>query len=743
MRKAIALAIILTGILVFSVFNTLVTKAITLEEVQAQIQQLLQAINSLKVQIQTINQTSTSVQSQPSTSTCPFVSIMYRGYSESPTAETTELQKFLKQYPSIYPEGLVTGYFGRLTEAAVSRFQTQYGIQVTGQVGPQTRAKLCSFWQGGISIGNCGWCGNTCVRKTAGMSCADVIPPAGYRCAENGVSGECEISQLLTTSASSSLPDLTITDLTCSPNNNIQLGQSTQCNITIHNSSSVDASTHKLEAFVGGKSAYSVYGIVRAGQTEQATFSWQCTEAGDFTVKAVVDSENIIQESNETNNEKTISICCGGTCIGLPTSNLPDLVIDFPITDLTPITLNIGETTEIVAFEENIGSVAAGHHFTGIFEDNIETPLNYIEINTILPGYKAPIFISAPYTCYKVGTHTVTAMADYIHQVATGQVLESNENNNSQIITITCGNQVATTTTTTTTTKPSTTITTTKPSETVSFTILVWDKIKKALKEEPYGVYDAKVTLTNLSTGKTITCGHWGKSGNLAKYHFDNIPKGKYTLKITKAGYYNYIDTIVLPDDISKYDGTLNKDVALLRIPSKPLSAEIIELKYLMDTIKNGAHWIVSGQLLDGTVFPAISHCGGASPSAIFALDVTFKNTGEEPIFAHLMYGVTQNPGNPSYMIDKYSRFFTNDRVVKPGESATWQSNWSSYFPGNWNYTMKVTLSEGDQVLDTKTVTFSVKTNLSSLLDTIKCQLAEVKDIIDKLTASITGILKR
>ena len=427
MRKIIALAIILTGILVFSVFNTLVTKAITLEEVQAQIQQLLQAINSLKVQIQTINQTSTSVQSQPSTSTCPFVSIMYRGYSESPTAETTELQKFLKQYPSIYPEGLVTGYFGRLTEAAVSRFQTQYGIQVTGQVGPQTRAKLCSFWQGGISIGNCGWCGNTCVRKTAGMSCADVIPPAGYRCAENGVSGECEISQLLTTSASSSLPDLTITDLTCSPNNNIQLGQSTQCNITIHNSSSVDASTHKLEAFVGSKSTYSVYGIVRAGQTEQATFSWQCTEAGDFTVKAVVDSENIIQESNETNNEKTISICCGGTCTGLPTSNLPDLTI----TTITynPIYPTIGQNVNFYVNEKNIGNTTAGYHYIECFENNISVAKNIIP-NELAPNATGQYSFIRNYT--SKGTLVIKCKID-----SDNRITESNETNNESFSSIT------------------------------------------------------------------------------------------------------------------------------------------------------------------------------------------------------------------------------------------------------------------------------------------------------------------
>jgi len=57
-------------------------------------------------------------------------------------AEVFNLQKVLSLDPAIYPEGEVTGYFGKMTEAAVKRFQRKYGIRTTGQVGPQTRAKL-------------------------------------------------------------------------------------------------------------------------------------------------------------------------------------------------------------------------------------------------------------------------------------------------------------------------------------------------------------------------------------------------------------------------------------------------------------------------------------------------------------------------------------------------------------------------------------------------------------------------
>ena len=59
-----------------------------------------------------------------------------------------QLQIFLKaQGSSIYPEGLITGYFGPLTQKAVQRFQEKYGIAKAGDpgygyVGPKTRAKI-------------------------------------------------------------------------------------------------------------------------------------------------------------------------------------------------------------------------------------------------------------------------------------------------------------------------------------------------------------------------------------------------------------------------------------------------------------------------------------------------------------------------------------------------------------------------------------------------------------------------
>jgi peptidoglycan hydrolase-like protein with peptidoglycan-binding domain len=61
-----------------------------------------------------------------------------------------ELQQYLAQDKQVYPEGLATGYFGKLTEAAVQRFQCKQEIVCAGnpattgygRVGPKTITKL-------------------------------------------------------------------------------------------------------------------------------------------------------------------------------------------------------------------------------------------------------------------------------------------------------------------------------------------------------------------------------------------------------------------------------------------------------------------------------------------------------------------------------------------------------------------------------------------------------------------------
>jgi len=85
------------------------------------------------------------------------------------------LQDFLRlQGTDIYPEGIVNGTYGSLTTAAVKRFQTRYGIEANGSVGPETRAKINSIIEGVAA----GYLSTASVRSTGRLADAPTSSPA-------------------------------------------------------------------------------------------------------------------------------------------------------------------------------------------------------------------------------------------------------------------------------------------------------------------------------------------------------------------------------------------------------------------------------------------------------------------------------------------------------------------------------------------------------------------------------------
>ena len=65
-------------------------------------------------------------------------------------SDVSSLQTFLASDPSVYPQGLVTGYFGSLTQAAVRKFQANNGIATVGRVGPQTLVAINAQMSGTV-----------------------------------------------------------------------------------------------------------------------------------------------------------------------------------------------------------------------------------------------------------------------------------------------------------------------------------------------------------------------------------------------------------------------------------------------------------------------------------------------------------------------------------------------------------------------------------------------------------------
>lgn len=70
---------------------------------------------------------------------------LIRGLRQGMSGEdVAALQAILAADPSIYPEGIVSGFYGQLTSNAVRKFQMKHGIEAVGFVGPKTLQKLNS-----------------------------------------------------------------------------------------------------------------------------------------------------------------------------------------------------------------------------------------------------------------------------------------------------------------------------------------------------------------------------------------------------------------------------------------------------------------------------------------------------------------------------------------------------------------------------------------------------------------------
>ncbi|MBI2506557.1 MAG: peptidoglycan-binding protein [Candidatus Colwellbacteria bacterium] len=125
-------------IIAILLLNGSVVYGATTAELQAQITALLQQVQALQSQLPS-STPSTFLAKEPVALIFP----LRQGSTDAATnGEVTKLQQFLAQDKTIYPEGLITGYFGNLTETAVKRFQSQNGIVSIGVVGPQTREAI-------------------------------------------------------------------------------------------------------------------------------------------------------------------------------------------------------------------------------------------------------------------------------------------------------------------------------------------------------------------------------------------------------------------------------------------------------------------------------------------------------------------------------------------------------------------------------------------------------------------------
>jgi peptidoglycan hydrolase-like protein with peptidoglycan-binding domain len=104
----------------------------------AQIQALLAQLKTLQAQIEALQKQQVDLMKQVG-ETIALTRELRLGMTSD---EVKALQAALAADPSIYPEGVVSGFFGPLTEKAVRKFQEKNGLEQVGFVGPRTRGLL-------------------------------------------------------------------------------------------------------------------------------------------------------------------------------------------------------------------------------------------------------------------------------------------------------------------------------------------------------------------------------------------------------------------------------------------------------------------------------------------------------------------------------------------------------------------------------------------------------------------------
>lgn len=110
-------------------------------QLQQQVNELKAKINQLQVSSTNLGQVQRQITGDTRTvrTTVRFVRQLREGMTGD---DVKQIQEILATDPSIYPQGLVTGFFGSLTRSAVMRFQQRFNLDQVGQAGPQTRATL-------------------------------------------------------------------------------------------------------------------------------------------------------------------------------------------------------------------------------------------------------------------------------------------------------------------------------------------------------------------------------------------------------------------------------------------------------------------------------------------------------------------------------------------------------------------------------------------------------------------------
>lgn len=146
-------AILLTGLLImpaagFAQTSTSTSStgsgqvASTTTDISVALKAKIDLIASLMKQVQELQAKLQALRAQQQSEVASLLSTLGLG---SKGKDVKTLQAILAADPEIYPQGMITGYYGALTAKAVKQFQKKHGLSQVGNVGKKTLEKLNEF----------------------------------------------------------------------------------------------------------------------------------------------------------------------------------------------------------------------------------------------------------------------------------------------------------------------------------------------------------------------------------------------------------------------------------------------------------------------------------------------------------------------------------------------------------------------------------------------------------------------
>lgn len=222
-------------------------------------------------------------------------------------------------------------------------------------------------------------------------------------------SNEYDNLKTRTVSAATLSPDLYISSIDWEPNNP-GIGETVTFTVTIENQGEGNADSCHLGYYLDDAQMSSeAIPPLAAGESISRTFTWTA-QNGRHVMKAAVDINKHISETDEANNEKSVTV--------VPL--MPDLTIN-KIT-WTPANITVGEEITFNIDIVNTGTLQADFSHIGYYID--DEFIGYGDIEPLGPGATVTTYFR---WVASAGPHTVDAIAD-----SNDEVTEIDEANNSR-----------------------------------------------------------------------------------------------------------------------------------------------------------------------------------------------------------------------------------------------------------------------------------------------------------------------